>query len=81
MYREWAEGQIEKQRQILYGATANHKSAVQSRIDNVQDLAGVIDITKALFEVSKVSENQYPLAWYVNSNTVSGNCPTRSTSI
>jgi len=53
MYRDWADGQIDKIKNILNAARADHTSAVKSRIGNVQQMAGVVDITKTLFEVSK----------------------------
>ena len=54
MYKEWADGQVNKMKGILNAAREDHTSAVKRRIDNVQKLGGVIDITKQLFEVSKV---------------------------
>ena len=54
MYKEWAQGQVDKVKGILNAARSDHKDAVSKRIENVQELGGVIDITKALFEVSKV---------------------------
>lgn len=54
MYSEWAEGQNKKIAGILNAARADHTQAVKSRIENVQQMSGVIDITKSLFEVSKV---------------------------
>lgn len=53
MYKSWAEGHINKMRQIFNDARADHTNAVKSRIENVKDLGGVIDVTKNLFEVSK----------------------------
>lgn len=53
-YREWAEGQIQKHKDLLNTARADHTNAVKSRIDNVNNLSGVVDITKQLFEVSRV---------------------------
>ncbi|KAL1845275.1 hypothetical protein VTK73DRAFT_752 [Phialemonium thermophilum] len=53
MYKQWAEGQNEKIKGILNAARADHTQAVKNRIENVQQMTGVIDITKALFEVSK----------------------------
>ncbi|KAK7923370.1 atp4 subunit B of the stator stalk of mitochondrial F1F0 ATP synthase [Apiospora marii] len=53
MYKEWAEAQNAKIKGILNAARADHTQAVQDRIDNVQQMGGVIDTTKALFEVSK----------------------------
>ncbi|OMP87317.1 ATP synthase subunit 4, mitochondrial [Diplodia seriata] len=53
MYREWAEAQNNKIKGILNSARQEHTQAVQNRIESVKDLSGVIDTTKALFEVSK----------------------------
>jgi len=53
MYKEWAEAQNEKIRGILNSARSDHTQAVQDRISNVQQMGGVVDITKGLFEVSK----------------------------
>ncbi|KAL2218968.1 putative mitochondrial ATPase subunit ATP4 [Thermoascus aurantiacus ATCC 26904] len=53
LYKQWAEGQIQKQRDILNAARADHTNAVKQRIENVQQLSNVVEITKQLFEVSK----------------------------
>ena len=53
-YKEWAEGQTNKIKNILNAARKDHTDAVQKRIESVQDLGGVVDITKQLFAVSKV---------------------------
>ncbi|KAK1833795.1 ATP synthase subunit 4, mitochondrial [Podospora conica] len=53
MYKEWAEGQTEKIKGILNSARADHTNAVKARIEDVQQMTGVVDITKTLFEVSK----------------------------
>lgn len=53
-YNQWAEGQIAKVRGILDQARDDHKEAVRSRISAVKQMEGVVDVTKALFEVSKV---------------------------
>lgn len=58
MYSEWAEGQINKMKGILNAAREDHTAAVQKRIDNVKQLGSVIDVTKNLFEVSKVGCSQ-----------------------
>lgn len=55
-YAEWANGAIQRQRDTLDAAKKDHLSAVQARLESVQELGGVIDITKNLFEVSKVPE-------------------------
>ncbi|KAL9099642.1 MAG: hypothetical protein Q9163_004883 [Psora crenata] len=52
-YVDWANGHIQRQKDVLYAAKADHVQAVKNRIENVKELGGVIDITKALFEVSK----------------------------
>jgi F-type H+-transporting ATPase subunit b len=61
LYKDWAHSQIEKQKAILNSAREDHTSAVLERIDNVKQLSGVVDITKQLFEVSKV----YPVVGYI----------------
>ncbi|KAJ4410293.1 atp4 subunit B of the stator stalk of mitochondrial F1F0 ATP synthase [Gnomoniopsis sp. IMI 355080] len=53
MYTEWAEAQNKKIAGILNAARADHTQAVKTRIDSVQQMSGVVDITKSLFEVSK----------------------------
>ena len=58
MYSEWAKGQADKVKNILNSARDDHTNAVKARIQNVQDLSGVIDITKDLFAVSKVCTKQ-----------------------
>lgn len=55
MYKEWADSQISKVKGILNAARQDHTSAVKTRIDHVKELTSVIDVTKQLFEVSKVS--------------------------
>lgn len=53
-YKSWAEGQVQKHKDILNAARADHTNAVKSRIENVQQLGGVVEVTKQLFDVSKV---------------------------
>lgn len=55
MYREWAEGQVQRYKDILNNARTDHTDAVKQRIGNVQELSGVVDVTKQLFDVSRVS--------------------------
>lgn len=59
MYKEWAESQHDKILGVLNAARADHSQAVKTRIENVQQMSGVIDITKSLFEVSKVSSERW----------------------
>lgn len=56
LYKEWAEAQNAKIKNILNSARADHTQAVKSRIEDVKQMSGVVEITKALFEVSKVGE-------------------------
>ncbi|KAI4257979.1 MAG: hypothetical protein LQ352_001412 [Teloschistes flavicans] len=53
MYKEWAETQINKMKNILNTARDGHTDAVKQRIDNVKQLGDVVNVTKQLFEVSK----------------------------
>jgi len=53
MYKEWAEGQVNKIRDILNSARVDHTQAVKDRIESVSQMSGVVDITKSLFGVSK----------------------------
>lgn len=57
-FNGWADGQREKLMGILNKARENHTDSVKQRIDSVKELSEVVDITKALFEVSKVSSRQ-----------------------
>ncbi len=54
VYNEWADGQINKIKGILNAAREDHTAAVKSRIESVKQMGSVVDITKSLFEVSKV---------------------------
>ena len=53
-YKDWANGQRDKIKGILNSAREDHTKAVKSRIESVSDLSSVIEVTKNLFEVSKV---------------------------
>ncbi|KZV82150.1 ATP4, subunit B of the stator stalk of mitochondrial F1F0 ATP synthase [Exidia glandulosa HHB12029] len=52
-YVEWANGHIERIKGILEDARAQHTQAVKSRIDSVQQMKDVVDVTKGLFALSK----------------------------
>ncbi|KAF8514629.1 hypothetical protein BU17DRAFT_68291 [Hysterangium stoloniferum] len=52
-YKEWANGHIDKIRSVLEASRAEHTQAVKDRIDSVGQLKDVVDITKALFTLSK----------------------------
>ncbi|KAK4230966.1 putative mitochondrial ATP synthase subunit 4 precursor [Podospora fimiseda] len=53
LYKEWAEAQNNKIKDILNSARADHTQAVKNRIEDVKQMSEVIDVTKALFQVSK----------------------------
>ncbi|KAF8476866.1 hypothetical protein BDZ91DRAFT_708247 [Kalaharituber pfeilii] len=53
MYTEWASGQVAKIRDILNSARADHTQAVKERIDNVNQLGSIVEVTRDLFAVSK----------------------------
>lgn len=63
MYKDWAEGQINKIKNILDSAKAEHTSAVKQRIESVKQLGSVVEVTKQLFEVSKVCTGQPWSGW------------------
>ncbi|GAA5856601.1 hypothetical protein JCM8547_005884 [Rhodosporidiobolus lusitaniae] len=52
-YREWADGQIQKVKDILNTSRAAHTDAVKTRIESVGELKDVEEITKQLFQLSK----------------------------
>ena len=54
MYSEWADGTIAKIKGIMDTAKAGHADSVRARIEDVKPLSNVVEITKNLFEVSKV---------------------------
>ncbi|KAF4181734.1 hypothetical protein CNMCM7927_000365 [Aspergillus lentulus] len=53
VYSEWAQGQVQKHKNILNAARADHTNAVKARMDNVKELSSVVDVTKQLFAVSR----------------------------
>ena len=61
MYKDWAQGQSDKYKNILNAARDDHTHAVKSRISSVNNLSGVIDITKDLFAVSKARSVKPPV--------------------
>lgn len=69
MYTQWAEAQNEKIKNILNAARADHTKAVKNRIENVQQMGGVVDITKALFEVSKETAKLEAKAYELEQST------------
>jgi F-type H+-transporting ATPase subunit b len=54
MYKDWADSTIAKIKGTLDEAKQGHADAVRTRIEDVKPLSNVVEITKGLFEVSKV---------------------------
>jgi len=52
-YKEWAEGHVNRIRDVLNGARAEHTQAVKDRISSVEELKDVVNLTRGLFQVSK----------------------------
>ncbi|KAG0371275.1 hypothetical protein BC939DRAFT_484065 [Gamsiella multidivaricata] len=52
-FNEWADGHINKIRSVLQKARVDHKLAVEERIDQVGQMKDVVDVTKALYALSK----------------------------
>ena len=54
MYKDWADSTVQKFKDLLNEARKGHADAVKERIEEVKPLGNVVEITKQLFEVSKV---------------------------
>lgn len=78
MYKEWADNQVQKIKDLLYEARTNHAASVKERIEDVKPLNNVVEITKQLFDVSKVGIRHKPSFRITDKDT--GDCQTRSTS-
>ncbi|KAG6865691.1 hypothetical protein C0991_000305 [Blastosporella zonata] len=52
-YKNWAEGNISRIRNVLEGARSEHTQAVRERIDSVAQMKDVVALTQGLFAVSK----------------------------
>ena len=55
MYNEWSNNTITRIKDILNTAKKGHADAVKTRIEDVKPLSSVVEVTKSLFEISKVS--------------------------
>ena len=52
-YAAWVNSIAEQQSNLLNSTRADHKQAIQERIDSVGQMRNVVEITKDLFQVSK----------------------------
>lgn len=52
-YKEWAEGHIQRMKDVLNGARSEHTQAVRERIETVSQMRDVVGVTKSLFAISK----------------------------
>lgn len=53
-YKDWAETNINKIRNILDKSRAEHTQAVKDRINSVEQMKDVVSLTQGLFAISKV---------------------------
>ncbi len=53
-YKEWAEGHINKIKNVLNASRTEHTEAVKERISSVEQMKDVVAITEGLFAISKV---------------------------
>ena len=83
MYKEWSDTTIGRINDILNTARKGHVDAVKTRIEDVKPLSNVVEITKGLFEVSKVNISHSVLSFtYIKVLTHSkGNRSPRSPSL
>ncbi|OBZ74024.1 ATP synthase subunit 4, mitochondrial [Grifola frondosa] len=52
-YRDWAEGNINRIKNILNASRTEHTQAVKDRIQSVEQMKDVVSITEGLFAISK----------------------------
>ncbi|KAF8840390.1 ATP4, subunit B of the stator stalk of mitochondrial F1F0 ATP synthase [Paxillus ammoniavirescens] len=52
-YRDWANANIERIKNVLESARAEHTQAVKDRISSVEQMKDVVSLTEALFALSK----------------------------
>ncbi|BFZ55785.1 atp4 subunit B of the stator stalk of mitochondrial F1F0 ATP synthase [Savitreella phatthalungensis] len=52
-FNEWAEGNIQRMKDLLNGARSEHTQAVRERIDTVQQMRDVVPLTKSLFGLAR----------------------------
>lgn len=74
-YSQWAEGQIQRIKDVLDNARNSHTQAVKDRISSVEQMKDVVSLTQGLFALSKVrilSQNLVDES--VDMTTLTGNC-------
>lgn len=52
-YRAWAEGHVQRVKDILNNARSEHTQAVKERIASVEKMKDVVSVTEGLFAISK----------------------------
>lgn len=65
LYKEWADAQVGRIRDVLNSARADHTQAVKDRIESVSQMGTVVEVTRDLFAVSKVRVLFYSILCYV----------------
>ena len=53
-YKDWAESNINKIKNVLAQSRAEHTQAVKDRINSVEQMKDVVSLTQGLFAISKV---------------------------
>lgn len=53
-YRDWAEGHINRVKDILNASRTEHTQVVKDRIQSVEQMKDVVSVTEGLFALSKV---------------------------
>lgn len=69
-FNEWADGHINKIRSILQKARADHRIAVEDRIDQVGQMKDVVSVTKALYALSKETAQLEAEAFELKQQTI-----------
>lgn len=53
-YRDWAQGHINRVKDILNTSRSEHTQVVKDRIQSVEQMKDVVSVTEGLFALSKV---------------------------
>ena len=53
-YKQWAEGNIQRIKNVLDASRSEHTQVVKDRIQSVEQMKDVVSLTEGLFALSKV---------------------------
>ena len=65
-YVTWAQGHVDRIKNVLAQARAEHTGAVKERIDSVGQMKSVVSITEGLFALSKVHDKALKILSQLN---------------